>query len=67
MQTGYALRQIAPPRVRAAVQETSDEALVQLIADGDKRAALHRLFAGLRVMTMLVTGLMILFVSAIWL
>lgn len=32
-----------------------------------KRAALHRLFAGLRVMTMLVTGLMILFVSAIWL
>jgi RNA polymerase sigma-70 factor (ECF subfamily) len=38
MQTGYALRQIAPPRVRAAVQETSDEALVQLIADGDKRA-----------------------------
>src|SRR5262245_51408346 len=38
MQTGYALRHIAPPRVRAAVQETSDEALVQLIADGDKRA-----------------------------
>ena len=38
MQTGYALRQIAPPRVRAAVQETSDEALVELIADGDKRA-----------------------------
>ena len=32
-----------------------------------KRAALHRLFAGLRLMTMLVTGLMILFVSAIWL
>ena len=31
-----------------------------------KRAALHRLFAGLRLMTMLVTGLMILFVSAIW-
>ena len=32
-----------------------------------KRAALLRLFAGLRVMTLLVTGLMILFVSAIWL
>jgi RNA polymerase sigma-70 factor (ECF subfamily) len=38
MQSGYALRQIAPPRVRAAVQETSDEALVELIANGDKRA-----------------------------
>jgi len=32
-----------------------------------KRGALLRLFAGLRVMTLLVTGLMILFVSAIWL
>jgi RNA polymerase sigma-70 factor (ECF subfamily) len=38
MQTGYALRDIAPPRVRAAVQQTSDEALIRLIADGDKRA-----------------------------
>jgi hypothetical protein len=31
-----------------------------------RRAALRRLFAGLRLMTMLVIGLMILFVSAIW-
>jgi len=38
MQTGYALRDIAPPRVRACVPETSDEALIGLIADGDKRA-----------------------------
>ncbi len=38
MQTGYALRDIAPPRVRASVPDTSDEALVGLIADGDKRA-----------------------------
>jgi RNA polymerase sigma-70 factor (ECF subfamily) len=38
MQSGYALREIAPPRVRAFVPETSDEALIGLIADGDKRA-----------------------------
>ena len=38
MQTGYALRDIAPPRVRASVPDTSDEALVGLIADSDKRA-----------------------------
>jgi RNA polymerase sigma-70 factor (ECF subfamily) len=38
MQTGYALRDIAPPRVRAAVHETSDEALIGLIAGGDRRA-----------------------------
>jgi RNA polymerase sigma-70 factor (ECF subfamily) len=38
MQTGYALRDIAPPRARAAVQDTPDEALITSIADGDKRA-----------------------------
>lgn len=31
-----------------------------------KRAALHRLYAGLRVMTILVVGLLVLFVSALW-
>jgi hypothetical protein len=31
-----------------------------------KRAALHRLFAGLRVMTLLVVALMVLFVYAVW-
>jgi RNA polymerase sigma-70 factor (ECF subfamily) len=38
MQTGYALRGIASPHFRAPVQETSDNALIGLIADGDKRA-----------------------------
>jgi RNA polymerase sigma-70 factor (ECF subfamily) len=38
MQTGFALRDIAPPRLRAPVQDTSDETLIGLIADGDKRA-----------------------------
>jgi RNA polymerase sigma-70 factor, ECF subfamily len=38
MQTEYVLRDIAPPHVRAPVQETSDEALISFIADGDKRA-----------------------------
>jgi RNA polymerase sigma-70 factor (ECF subfamily) len=38
MQTGFALRGIAPPRLRAPVQDTSDETLIGLIADGDKRA-----------------------------
>ncbi len=38
MQSGYVLRDIASPHFRASVQETSDEALIDLIADGDKRA-----------------------------
>lgn len=38
MQIGYALRDYASPHFKAPVQETSDEALVGLIADGDKRA-----------------------------
>jgi RNA polymerase sigma-70 factor, ECF subfamily len=38
MQIGYALRDIASPHARAPVQDTSDEALIELIADGDKRA-----------------------------
>jgi RNA polymerase sigma-70 factor (ECF subfamily) len=38
MQTGYALGGIAAPQVRESVSETSDEALIGLIADGDKRA-----------------------------
>jgi RNA polymerase sigma-70 factor (ECF subfamily) len=38
MQIGYALRDIASPHARATVQDTSDEALIGLIADGDKRA-----------------------------
>jgi RNA polymerase sigma-70 factor (ECF subfamily) len=38
MQTGYVLRDIASPHFRVPVQETSDEALIGLIADGDKRA-----------------------------
>src|SRR2546422_4737463 len=38
MQTGYVLRDVASPHVRSPVQETSDEALIELIADGDKRA-----------------------------
>ena len=38
MQSGYALRDYASPHFRAPVQETSDEVLVGLIADGDKRA-----------------------------
>ena len=38
MQIGYALRDIASPHTRAPVQDTSDEALIGLIADGDKRA-----------------------------
>jgi RNA polymerase sigma-70 factor (ECF subfamily) len=32
------LRDIAPPRLRAPVQDSSDEALIGLIAEGDKRA-----------------------------
>jgi RNA polymerase sigma-70 factor (ECF subfamily) len=38
MQTEYVLRDIAPPRLRAPVQDSSDETLISLIADGDKRA-----------------------------
>ncbi len=38
MQTGYALRDIASTRARTSVPETSDEALIGAIADGDKRA-----------------------------
>ena len=38
MQIGYALRDIASPHLRAPVQETTDEALIELIAEGDKRA-----------------------------
>jgi RNA polymerase sigma-70 factor, ECF subfamily len=38
MQIGYALRDIASTRTKAAVSETTDEALVGLIANGDKRA-----------------------------
>jgi RNA polymerase sigma-70 factor (ECF subfamily) len=38
MQTEYVLRDIAPPHLRAPVQDSSDETLISLIADGDKRA-----------------------------
>ena len=38
MQTGFVLRDIAPPHLRAPVQDTSDGTLIGLIADGDKRA-----------------------------
>jgi RNA polymerase sigma-70 factor (ECF subfamily) len=38
MQTQYVLRDVAPPSFRAPVQDTSDETLIGLIADGDKRA-----------------------------
>ncbi|HEY6995349.1 MAG TPA: sigma-70 family RNA polymerase sigma factor [Xanthobacteraceae bacterium] len=38
MQTQYVLRDVAPPRYRVPVQDTSDEALIDLIAEGDKRA-----------------------------
>ncbi len=38
MQTEYVLRDVAPPNYRAPVQDSSDEALISLIADGDKRA-----------------------------
>ncbi len=38
MQTGYALRDIASAHARVSVPETTDEALIAAIADGDKRA-----------------------------
>jgi RNA polymerase sigma-70 factor, ECF subfamily len=38
MQTGFVLRDVAPPRLRAPIQDSSDDALIGLIAEGDKRA-----------------------------
>src|SRR3977135_4211372 len=38
MQTEYVLRDIASSHVSAPVRETTDESLIGLIADGDKRA-----------------------------
>src|SRR5262245_37803052 len=38
MQNQYVLRDVASPHFKAPAQETSDEALIDLIADGDKRA-----------------------------
>jgi len=38
MQIGYALRDVISTRTKPSVPETTDEALVGLIADGDKRA-----------------------------
>src|SRR5260370_5928016 len=38
MQNQYVLRDIASPHLGAPAQGTSDEALIRLIADGDKRA-----------------------------
>ena len=38
MQTGYALRDVASTHARAAVPETTDQALIAAIANGDKRA-----------------------------
>ncbi len=38
MQTEYVLRDIAPLHLRAPVQDSSDDMLISLIADGDKRA-----------------------------
>jgi RNA polymerase sigma-70 factor, ECF subfamily len=38
MQTGYALRDIASTQAKISVPETTDEALISAIADGDKRA-----------------------------
>src|SRR5919204_1912803 len=38
MQNQFVLRDLASPHLRAPAQETSDEALIALIADGDKRA-----------------------------
>src|SRR5947199_4603170 len=38
MQNQFVLRDIASPHLRAPAQETSDAALIGLIADGDKRA-----------------------------
>src|SRR5207248_7074673 len=38
MQNQYVLRDFASPHLRGPAQETTDEALIGLIADGDKRA-----------------------------
>jgi RNA polymerase sigma-70 factor (ECF subfamily) len=38
MQSGYVLRDVASPHFRAPISETSDEALIGLIAGGDRRA-----------------------------
>jgi len=38
MQTGFALRDYASPRYRASGKDTSDDTLVGLIAEGDRRA-----------------------------
>src|SRR5258705_12668371 len=38
MQSQYVLRDVASPHFKAPAQDTSDEALIDLIADGDKRA-----------------------------
>src|ERR1700751_6286564 len=38
MQNQYVLRDIASPHLRDAAQDTSDEELIEVIADGDKRA-----------------------------
>src|SRR6516225_10242359 len=38
MQNQYVLRDVASPHFKAPAQETSDETLIDLIADGDKRA-----------------------------
>jgi len=38
MQNQYVLRDVASPHFKAPAQETSDEVLIDLIADGDKRA-----------------------------
>jgi len=38
MQTGFVLRDIAPPHSRAPIQDASDETLIERIAAGDKRA-----------------------------
>src|SRR2546430_15099368 len=38
MQNQYVLRDVASPHFKAPAQDTPDEALIDLIADGDKRA-----------------------------
>src|SRR5436190_22513874 len=38
MQNQYVLRDVASPHFKAPVQDSSDQALISLIADGDKRA-----------------------------
>jgi hypothetical protein len=52
------------------VTQLNSELAIQLhslsVKSNVKRVALGRLFAGLRVMTLMVTGLLVLFVYAIW-